>query len=331
MEAGAARGRAGRGGEVVSAEDVEAAARRIAGVVRRTALMVETPLDELCGCRVVLKPEQFQRGGSFKLRGAYNRLRQAAPAEVAAGVVAYSSGNHGAAVALAAGLLGMEATVVVPSDAPAIKLRAIREYGARVVTYDPARESREEVAAAIVAEHGSLLVPPFDDPRIIAGQGTVGLEIAEDAGELDAVLVPIGGGGLASGVATAVTARMPGCRVVGVEPAGADDTRRSLAAGHRVAVEEVRTIADGLRAAMPGELTFAVNQGLLDEVVAVEDAAISEAMRTLFERVKVVVEPSGAVGVAALLSGAFAAPGGRVGVVLSGGNVDAGRFAELIA
>lgn len=309
---------------------VEAAAQRIAGIARRTGLLSSSSLDAQSGCRVVLKPELMQRTGSFKFRGALNRLLQASPAELASGVVAFSSGNHGAAVALAASIVGAEATVVVPADAAEIKLRAIRGYGATVRCYDPASERREDVAAAIVAERGALLVPPFDDLEVMAGQGTVGLELVEDAGELEAVLVPVGGGGLIAGVATAVRSRLPRCRIIGVEPAGADDTRRSFAAGARTAIEEVSTVADGLRASMPGALTFPINRALLDGVVVVDDEQIVEAMRFCFERLKIVVEPSGAVGVAALLSGAVQAAGQKVGVVLSGGNVGAERFCELI-
>lgn len=245
-------------------------------------------------------------------------------------MVAYSSGNHGAAVALASSVLGIHAVVVVPETGSPAKLAAIEGYGAEIRRYDPATERREEVAAALARERSLTVIAPFDDYDVMAGQGTLGLELAEQAGELDLVLVPVGGGGLAAGVATAVTALLPGVEVIGVEPSGADDTHRSYRAGHRVGLEEVDTIADGLRAAQPGELTFPVNQRLLADVVTVNDAAIIEAMSFCFARLKVVVEPSGAVPLAALLAGAVRARGRRTAVVLSGGNVDPGDFASLL-
>ncbi len=312
-------------------ERVEAAARRIDGIARRTGLLTSASLDACAGAQVLLKPEIFQRTGSFKFRGALNRLLLTTPRERAAGVVTYSSGNHGAAVALAASILGALATVVVPASAVEVKLRAIRAYGADVRLYDPTHEHREEVAAEIALHRGAVLVPPFDDLEVMAGQGTLALEMLDDAGAIDAVLVPVGGGGLVAGVATAVRARLgSACRIVGVEPSGADDTRRSIAAGHRVARETVTTIADGLRAPVPGELTFEVNRRLLDDVVVVDDDDIVVAMRFCFERLKIVVEPRGAAALAALLKGSAGQLGARVGVVLSGGNVDAGHFAELV-
>ncbi len=245
-------------------------------------------------------------------------------------MVAYSSGNHGGAVALAASLLGIHAVVVVPATGSPAKLAAIEGYGAEIRRYDPATERREEVAAALAQQRSLTMIRPFDDYDIMAGQGTLGVELAEQAGELDLVLVPIGGGGLAAGVGTAVKALLPRAAVIGVEPAGADDTRRSLRAGRRVTLDTVDTIADGLRASQPGELTFEVNRRLLDDVVAVGEAAIVEAMRFCFARLKVVVEPSGAVPLAALLTGAVP-PGGRTAVVLSGGNVDPADFAALLS
>jgi threo-3-hydroxy-L-aspartate ammonia-lyase len=246
-------------------------------------------------------------------------------------VVAYSSGNHGGAVALAASLLGIHAVVVVPATGSPAKLAAIEGYGAEVRRYDPATERREVVAAALAQERSLTMIRPFDDYDIMAGQGTVGVELAGQAGDLGLVLVPIGGGGLAAGVATAVKALLPAAAVIGVEPAGADDTRRSLRAGRRVTLDMVDTIADGLRASQPGELTFEVNRRLLDDVVAVDEAAIVEAMRFCFTRLKVVVEPSGAVPLAALLTGAVRAGGRTTAVVLSGGNVDPADFAALLS
>jgi threo-3-hydroxy-L-aspartate ammonia-lyase len=311
-------------------ERVQAAAARLSGVAHRTPLLTSATLDARCGARAFLKAELFQRGGSFKFRGAYNRLSLLDADERARGVVAFSSGNHGGAVALAASLLGIHAVVVVPATGPPVKLAAIEGYGAEIRRYDPATERREEVAAGLAQERSLTMIRPFDDYDIMAGQGTLGVELAEQAGELDLVLVPIGGGGLAAGVSTAVKTLLPRAAVVGVEPAGADDTRRSLRAGRRVTLDTVDTIADGLRASQPGELTFEVNRRLLDDVVAVDEAAIVEAMRFCFTRLKVVVEPSGAVPLAALLTGAVPA-GGRTAVVLSGGNVDPVGFAALLS
>jgi threonine dehydratase len=309
---------------------VRAAAARLDGVAHRTPLLSSATLDEQCGAEVLLKAEPFQRSGSFKFRGAYNRLSLLDPAARAAGVVAFSSGNHGAAVALAARLLGISAVVVVPADGSPAKLAAIEGYGAKLRPYDPATESREEVAAGIAAERSMTLIRPFDDYDIMAGQGTAGLELTEQAQGLDLVLLPVGGGGLAAGVATAVKGIRPGAAVIGVEPATASDTSQSIRAGRRVSIPEPDTIADGLRARQPGELTFGVNSRLLDDVVTVSEDDIVSAMRFCFARLKVVVEPSGAVALAALLSGAISAAG-RTGVVLSGGNIDPVDFSKLMS
>jgi threo-3-hydroxy-L-aspartate ammonia-lyase len=309
-------------------ERVQAAASRLDGIAHRTPVLSSSALNQQCGGEVLLKAEQFQRSGSFKFRGAYNRLSVLDPPARAAGVVAFSSGNHGAAVALAASLLGISAVVVVPANGSAVKLAAIEGYGAELRRYDPDRESREEVAAEIAADRDLTLIRPFDDYDVMAGQGTAGLELTEQVPDLDLVLVPVGGGGLAAGVATAVKGQLAGAAVVGVEPASASDTSQSMHAGRRVAIPEPDTIADGLRARQPGELTFAVNARLLDEVVTVSEVAIVEAMRFCFSRLKVVVEPSGAVALAALLTGAVR-PAGRTAVVLSGGNIAPADFAAL--
>lgn len=310
---------------------VRAAALRISGVAHRTVVTTCTALDRLTGVRAIMKPEQFQRSGSFKFRGAYNRLAQLSEAERQAGVVAFSSGNHGAAVALAASLLNTPATVVVPEGAAPAKIMAINAYGAEVRTYRPDRERREVVAQGIAEATGAVLVPPFEDFEVMAGQGTLALELVADAGELDMIIVPVGGGGLIAGVGTVIATLLPGCRIIGVEPAAADDTFRSLASGRIEACPRPpQTIADGLRTLAPGAHTFAINQRLVDEVVLVPEEAIVAAMRFCFEQMKFVVEPSGAVGLAALLSGAVAAQGQRVGVVLSGGNIAATQFAELM-
>lgn len=308
---------------------VRAAASRLDGVAHRTPLLTSSQLDQHCAAKVLLKAEPFQRSGSFKFRGAYNRLSLLGPEAREAGVVAFSSGNHGAAVALAARLLGIDAIVVVPATGSAAKLAAIEGYGARLRRYDPATESRAEVAQEIADEQGRTLIRPFDDFDIMAGQGTVGLELAEQVPDLQRVLVPVGGGGLAAGVSTALTGLIPGVSVIGVEPAMASDTSQSLRAGKRVSIAEPDTIADGLRAREPGELTFAVNSRLLDDVVTVTEEAIVDAMSFCFTRLKIVVEPSGAVPLAAVLSGIVAATG-RTAVVLSGGNIAPADFSALV-
>ena len=310
---------------------IQDAAERLAGVAHRTPLITSATLDTSTGGTVVLKAETFQRGGSFKFRGAYNRLRLLSPAEKANGVVAYSSGNHGVAVALAAAVLGIPAVIVAPATGSRAKLTAIEAYGAELQRYDPGSQHREAVATAVAAERRMTLVAPFDDYHVMAGQGTLGLELAADAGELDQVLVPVGGGGLAAGVATAIKGLFPGTAVIGVEPAGADDTRRSLEAGHRVSIAAPDTIADGLRASKPGELTFPINARLLGGIVTVDDEAIAAAMAFCFIRLKLVVEPSGAVPVAALLTGAVKTAGRRTAAVLSGGNVDLADFAAMLS
>jgi threonine dehydratase len=310
---------------VIELADVQEAATRLAGVAHRTPVLTSRTLDELTGSQVFLKAECLQRAGAFKFRGAYNKLASLPEGQ---DVLAYSSGNHAQAVALAARLRGVHATIVMPEDAPAAKLEATRGYGAEVVTYDRWTESREELGARLAAERGLELVRPYDDPLVMAGQGTVALELFEDVPDIDVLVAPVSGGGLIAGCATVAEALRPAARIVGVEPAAGDDTARSLAAGERVNVGIPRTIADGLGAPEPGELTFAVNRELVDEVVTVEDEELVDAMVFLFDRMKLVVEPSGAAGVAALLQGRV--PPGRVGIVVSGGNVGAARFAELV-
>ena len=314
----------------LSLAEVQAAAGRLSGVAHRTPLLTSATLDAACGGSVLLKAESFQRSGSFKFRGAYNRLSQLSAAERDRGVVAYSSGNHGGAVALAARLLGIPAVVVVPATGSAAKLAAIEGYGAELRRHDPKTERREEVAAQIAAERSLTIVRPFDDYAVMAGQGTVGLEIAQDVPELDRVLAPIGGGGLIAGVATAVRGLQPSVAVIGVEPANGADTLESLRAGRLVNIGEPPTIADGLRASQPGDLTFPINARLLADVVTVSEEAIVDAMRFAFARLKIVIEPSGAVTLAALLTGAVPA-GGRTAVVLSGGNIDPADFGALLA
>jgi len=306
---------------VIELADVRAAAQRIAGVAHRTPVLTSRTL----GDGIFLKAECFQRAGAFKFRGAYNKLATLDPGQ---DVIAFSSGNHAQAVALAARLRGVRATIVMPEDAPPAKLDATRGYGAEVVTYDRWTENREEIGARLADERGLALVKPYDDAQIMAGQGTVALELLEDAPELDTLVVPVSGGGLIAGCATVLKSLSPSTRIIGVEPAAGDDHARSRAAGERVRVEIPRTIADGLGAPEPGELTWQVNRELVDDFVSVTDEELVEAMAFLFDRLKIVVEPSGAAGVAALLQGRI--PGGRVAIVLSGGNVGATRFAELL-
>jgi threonine dehydratase len=315
---------------VITVDDVRAAASRLDGVAHRTPVLHSRTLDARTGASVYLKAECLQRGGAFKFRGAYNMI-SALPAEARGrGVAAYSSGNHAQAVAIAAGMLGSTAVILMPADTPAVKLAATRGYGAEVVTYDRYREDREALGEALAGERGLTLVPPYEHPAVMAGQGTAAVELLEEVPGLDLLLVPVGGGGLIAGCATAAKALAPGMRVVGVEPEAGDDTRRSLAAGQRVRIETPRTIADGQQADIPGRLTFEVNARLVDAVELVSDADILAAMAFLFDRMKLVSEPSGASAVAALLAGRVSAPGARIGVIVSGGNVGVARFCELL-
>lgn len=316
---------------MITLADVESAARRLEGVAHRTPVLTSRTLDAATGARVFLKAENLQRGGAFKFRGAYNRLATLDDETRAGGVLAFSSGNHAQAVAIAARLLGTSATIVMPTDTPAVKLDATRGYGAEVVLYDRYAEDREALGAAMAADRGLTLVPPYEDEFVMAGQGTVALELLADAGPLDLLLVCVGGGGLIAGCATAAKGLAPGIRVVGVEPAAGDDTKRSLEAGERVAIPVPRTIADGQQANIPGAMTFAVNRRLVDEIVLATDEEILDAMVFLFDRCKVVAEPSGACALAALLAGNVDARGLRIGVTISGGNVGVRRFAELLA
>ncbi|MEX0985801.1 MAG: pyridoxal-phosphate dependent enzyme [Actinomycetota bacterium] len=317
---------------MISLSDIEAAAARLRGVAHRTPVFTSSTLDRELGGSVWLKAENLQRGGSFKIRGAYNKVSTLAEGERAAGVVAFSSGNHAQAVAIAAGLCETRAVIVMPDDAPPTKLAATAGYGAEIVTYDRYREDRAEIADRLARDRGLTLIPPYDDPSIMAGQGTAALELIGQVGPPDVLVVPVGGGGLIAGSGTALRAHRDDAVVIGVEPEGADDTRRSLETGTRVELDGVpRTIADGLQPVTPGISTLEVNRRVVDRVVVVTDEQIRAAMRFLFERTKLVVEPSGAVGVAALLAGIIDAGGRRVGVILSGGNVGADRFIEVIS
>jgi threo-3-hydroxy-L-aspartate ammonia-lyase len=311
----------------ISIEDVRAAADRIAGLAHRTPLLRSRTLDARVGAPVALKAENLQRGGAFKFRGATNAVAALRPD----GVCSVSSGNHAQALSLAAREHGASATILMPRDAPASKRAATEGYGAEVIEFDRYTEDREALVRELAQERGLTLVHPYDEPLVMAGQGTVGLELAADVQDLDVVLVQVGGGGLIAGVATAIKALQPAARIVGVEPQASDDTARSLRAGERVSVEVRQTIADGQQLPTPGERTWPVIRALVDDVVTVSDEEIVAAMRLLFERLKVVAEPSGASALAALLAGRVELRGGTVGVVISGGNVDAARFASLMS
>ena len=304
------------------------ARQRLAGVAHRTPVVTSATLDGLTGARVFLKCENLQRMGAFKFRGAWNLISRLPPEARRRGVVAFSSGNHAQAVALAARLLGMPAAIVMPSTAPAAKLEATRGYGAEVLFYDLAGESREGLAGRLVAERGSTLVPPFDHPDIIAGQGTAACELIEETGPLDLLLVPVGGGGLISGSALAARHLSPGCRVIGVEPEAGDDGGRSFRSGRIERIEHPDTIADGARTPSLGKLTFEIIRRDVDEMTSVPDAELIRAMRLVWERMKLIVEPTGVLGLAALLAGRVDGAGKRVGVILSGGNLDLARARE---
>jgi threonine dehydratase len=316
-------------------DDVQAAARRLAGVARRTPLLARTPLDELTGGRVLLKLESLQQTGSFKIRGAYNRLVQLDDDARRRGVVAFSSGNHAQGVAAAARMLGIRATIVMPSDAPRAKLEGTRAYGADVVLYDRDRENRELIAERLATETGATLVPAFDDPHVIAGQGTVGLELMQQARELDLipdlVLIGCSGGGLISGSALAIRALSPTTEVLAVEPEGFDDTRRSLEAGRRIAnAPGARSICDALMAPSPGVLNFALMRQLLAGGVVVSDAEVCIAMAWGFRQLRIVIEPGGAVALAAVLAGRVPTHGRTIAIAVTGGNVDTATFVEAL-
>jgi len=315
---------------VITLDDVHAAAARLEGVAHRTPVLRSRTLDARTGASVHLKAECLQRGGAFKFRGAYYMISSLPEEARRRGVVAYSSGNHAQAVAIAAGMLGSKATILMPADTPPAKMEATRGYGAEVVTYDRYTEDREALGAALAGERGLELVPPYEHPAIMAGQGTAALELLAEVPDLDLLLVPVGGGGLIAGCSTAAKALRPNIRVVGVEPEAGDDTRRSLQAGERVRIETPRTIADGQQADIPGRLTFEVNRQRVDAVEVVADAEILAGMAFLFDRMKLVAEPSGASAFSALLAGRIEAAGARVGVVISGGNVGVARFCELL-
>lgn len=309
--------------------DIQSARERLRGQANITPVMTSRTLDERAGAPVFLKCESFQRTGAFKFRGAYNAISRLSDAEKARGVITYSSGNHAQAVAKVGRLLGVETTIVMPVNAPATKRAATEGYGARVIEYEPDETLRQELAERIQAERGLVLIPPFDHPHILAGQGTVTMELFDQVEEIDTLLVPVGGGGLLSGNAVAAKNLRPGCRVIGIEPAAADDAARSFRTGVLHVNRNPPTIADGTRTSSLGELTFPLIREHADDLLTVSEDAILDAVRFLFYRMKLVIEPSGALGVAALLS-RVVEPSGRVGVVVSGGNIDAATMTSIL-
>src|ERR1700712_3141074 len=310
--------------------DIQAAAARLKGVAHRTPVLTSRTLDAMLGVRVFMKAENLQRMGAFKFRGGYNSINALTDAQRERGVVAFSSGNHAQAVALAAQLHGCRATIVMPHDAPSLKVAATRGYGAEVVLYDRYKEDRAAIAAKLVEEQGANLIPPFDDLRVMAGQGTAALELIEDVGPLDALIVCAGGGGFLSGCAVAATHLLPEIEVFGAEPERGNDLQQSLRSGRIVSIEVPRTICDGQQTQAVGQHPFEVIQALVSDVLTVSDPAVVEAMRFVFERMKVVLEPSGACALATLMHHRHLFKGQRVGITLSGGNIGLDRFIALI-
>ena len=320
----------------ISFDDISAAALRLHGVAHRTPVLRSSTADDITGAQLFFKCENFQRMGAFKFRGAYNALAQFTPAQRKTGVIAFSSGNHAQAVALSARLLGMPSVIVMPHDSPAAKLAATRGYqvgqvGSEVVIYDRYTEDREAIGRRLAAERGMTLIPPYDHAHVMAGQGTAALELLQETGPLDALLVCVGGGGLISGCALAANHLSPGIEVIGVEPEAGNDTQQSLAQGRIVHIATPKTIADGAQTQHSGELTFPVIQQHVSRIVTVSDAQLVSAMRFFAERMKMVVEPTGCLGAAALLQGVVPVRGQRVGVIVSGGNVDLWRYAALLS
>ncbi|MCG6924049.1 MAG: threo-3-hydroxy-L-aspartate ammonia-lyase [Acidobacteria bacterium] len=314
---------------MVTFEDVVRAAQRLEGVAHRTPVVTSRTLDERLGASVFLKCENLQRVGAFKFRGAYNAIARLSPEERARGVLTYSSGNHAQAIALASRLLGVSATIVMPGNAPVAKRRATEGYGASIVSYDPAKEKREDIAERMVGESGLALIPPYDHADVIAGQGTAARELLEDVGKLDLLVVPCGGGGLLSGSALSARDLSPGCRVVGVEPEAGDDATRSFKTGVLHTVHNPSTIADGARTPYLGKLTFPLILENVDDMVTVADDDLVRSMRFVWERMKLVVEPTGVLALAAAMHGKVEVAGRRVGIILSGGNVDLAYALEL--
>jgi threonine dehydratase len=316
---------------MVTFDDVGSAAGRLAHVAHHTPVAVSRLLDQACGNRMYLKCENLQRGGAFKFRGAYNAASRLSAGERARGVITYSSGNHAQALALVSQILGLHATIVMPRTAPRMKLEATRAYGAEVVLYDPATQAREQIAQDLASKHGYTVIPPYDHPHVIAGQGTAALELLEEAGPLDYLFVPCGGGGLLSGSALAAKRLAPGCRVIGVEPEAGDDATRSFHNGVLHTVHNPDTIADGARTPSLGQWTFPLVRQHVDDMLTVTDDDLIRAMQFVWTRLKLVVEPTGVLGLAAVFNHRHPVEGKRVGVILSGGNVDVRQAAQWFA
>ena len=311
--------------------DVAAAHARLQGVAHRTPVHTSQTANALTGAQLFFKCENFQRMGAFKFRGAYNALAQFTPKQRQSGVCAFSSGNHAQGVALSAQLLGIPAAIVMPLDSPAVKMTATRGYGAEVITYDRYTQDREAIGRQLAQERGMTLIPPYDHAHVMAGQGTAAIELFEDTGPLDLLLVCLGGGGLLSGCAVVAQQLSPDCRVIGVEPEAGNDVQQSKQLGRMVKIDTPRTIADGAQTQQVGQLTFPVIQTLVDDIVTVSDAQLVEAMRFAAARMKMVVEPTGALAMAAAMQGVVDVRGKRVGVLISGGNIDIAQFAKYLA
>jgi threonine dehydratase len=309
-------------------EDIAAAARRIAGHAHRTPVLRSRTADERVGAELFFKCENFQRVGAFKFRGAFNALSQFDAEQRSAGVVSFSSGNHAQAVALAARLLAIPATIVMPRDAPALKVSATRGYGAEIVLYDRYTEDREAIGRELARQRGLTLIPPYDHPHVIAGQGTAAFELFEETGPLDALFVCLGGGGLLSGSAIVARERAPACKIYGAEPAAGNDGSQSFRAGRIIRIDTPQTIADGAQNQSLGQLTFPIIQRLVDDIIEVSDAELVDSMRFFAERMKIIVEPTGCLSFAAARKTKPA--GSRIGIIVSGGNIDLARFAELV-
>ena len=310
--------------------DIEAAAERIEGVAHRTPVLTSRTADAISGARLFFKCENFQRMGAFKFRGAYNAISRFTPDQRQAGVLTFSSGNHAQAIALSASLVGIHAAIIMPHDAPELKVQATKGYGGEVIIYDRYQQDREEIGRRLAHERGMTLIPPYDHPDVIAGQGTAAKELFEETGELDVLLVCLGGGGLLAGCAIAASALSPSCKVIGVEPEAGNDGQQSLRSGQIVHIAVPDTIADGAKTTHLGEHNFSVIQRHVDDVVTVSDAQLVATMKFFAERMKIVVEPTGCLAAAAALHGVVPIQGKRVGVIVSGGNVDLAMFARLV-
>ena len=310
--------------------DVEQAAARIEGAAHHTPVLTSRTADAKAGASLFFKCENFQRMGAFKFRGAYNAIARFTDAQRQAGVLTYSSGNHAQAIALSARLAGIRAAIIMPNDAPALKVAATKEYGGEVIFYDRYTENREEIGRRLAQERGMTLIPPYDHPDVIAGQGTAAKELFDEAGELDVLLVPLGGGGLLAGCALAASKLSPNCKVIGVEPEAGNDGQQSLRTGRIVDIDVPQTIADGAQTSHLGQHNFEVIRRLVDDIVTVSDAQLVETMKFFAERMKMIVEPTGCLAAAAALQGVYPVAGKKVGILISGGNVDLARFATLV-